>query len=114
MCVSEDFRHALREDKGEDLEQQDTRLQSDLEKGVIDEAHANGAVLEEGAGASVVESLNDEFTPLTPCDPLLLRYGLALASGYRSLSEASINHFTGLRTDLEQSVPEALASAGED
>lgn len=45
---------------------------------------------------------------------MLLRYGLALSLGYRSLSEASINHFMGLRTDLEQPVRRALESAGAD
>lgn len=113
--IHEDTCYALREDKSEGLEQQDSGLRDNLEKGVIGEARANGAVLEEGAGASIVaESLNDEFTQLTPCDPLLLKYGLALSSGYRSLSEASINHFMCLRTDLKLSVRRALESAGEN
>ena len=62
-------------------------------------------VLEEDAGASILQSLDNEFAhqPI-PDDPLLLKYGLALSSGYRSLSEAAINHFMGLRTDLEHAV----------
>jgi len=39
---------------------------------------------------------------------LLLKYGLALYSGHRSLAEASLAHFMGLRTDLEHSVRQAL------
>jgi hypothetical protein len=39
---------------------------------------------------------------------LLLKYGLALYSGHRSLSEASLAHFMGLRIGLEHSVRQAL------
>jgi hypothetical protein len=107
--IHEDIRCAVREDRGEGFEQQDQRLQGHLEKGVIDEAYANGGVLEEGAGVSILQSLDNGFAhQLIPDDPLLLKYGLALCSGYRSLSEAAINHFMGLRTDLEHSVRQAL------
>ena len=80
-----------------------------MEKGVIDQAYANGGVLEEGAGASILQSLDNELAhQLIPDDPLLLKYGLALSSGYRSLSEAAINHFMGPRTYLEHAVRQAL------
>lgn len=97
-----------------------------MEKGEIDEARANGGVFEECAGASIVEAFSSEFTELARAPPqsppipppandgLLTRYGLALAAGYRSLSEASVNHFMGLRTDLEHPVRGALASVGEE
>jgi len=107
--IHEDIRCAVREDRCEGLERQGRRPQGRLEKGVVDEAYADGGAFEEGAGVSTLPSLdNGSARQLIPDDPLLLKYALPIYSGYRSLSEAAINHFMGLRTDLEHSVRQAL------
>ncbi|MGH7079209.1 MAG: hypothetical protein ACREFU_14090 [Acetobacteraceae bacterium] len=95
-----------------------------MEKNQIDKAYAAGAVIQDGAGASILESLNSEFvssssslpSPLTTAgtNSLVIDYASALCSGYRSLSEAAINHFAGLRTDNERTVRQALQLAGLD
>ena len=93
-----------------------------MEKNQIDKAYAAGAVIQDGAGASILESLNSEFvsssslpSPVATTagtNSLVIDYASALCSGYRSLSEAAINHFGGLRTDNERSVRQALKLAG--
>jgi hypothetical protein len=66
-------------------------------------------LLEDGVSVSVLQSLNNEFArQLIPDNLLLLAYRLALSSGFSSLAEAAINHFMGLRSDLEHSVRQAL------
>jgi hypothetical protein len=87
-----------------------------VEKNQIDKARESGAIVQEGAGASILESLSAEFARSSPVaretDSLLIDYASSLCSGYRSLSEAAVNHFAGLRTDNEHSVRQALKLAG--
>ena len=69
-----------------------------MEKNEKEKASAAGAVIHDGAGASILESLNSEFVSYSSTlqsavttsetDSLVIDYASALCSGYRSLSES--------------------------